>query len=48
MSTQIKVNCPCWYKDPHEIGNDWFDNEFPFCPGCWDELTLNPQTNDYR
>ncbi len=48
MSTEIKVNCHCWYNDNQEIGNDWFDQEFPFCPECWDELTYNPSTNDYR
>ena len=49
MSTEITVRCPdCWYNGQQEIGNDWFDNKYPFCPGCCKDLTFNPNTNDYR
>lgn len=49
MSKEILVKClDCDYTGPHEIWNDWFDNEFPFCPNCCKELTYNPDTNDYR
>lgn len=49
MSREILVKCSdCGYNGPHEIWNDWFDNEFPFCPWCCRDLVYNQETNDYR
>lgn len=49
MSTEIKVNCKdCWFRWNHEIGNDGFEQEYPYCPDCLCILEFNPETNDYR
>lgn len=49
MSREITVNCKdCGFEWTHEIGNDWFEQEYPYCPGCCKDLTFNADTNDYH
>lgn len=46
MSRIITIECQnydcnyMWEKQQIEVWNDWFENEYPFCPNCASENVL--------